>query len=87
MARDRRLEMMDGIVLRENRNMLALAERVGFKHERSRDDPELVVRVGWVAAAGWVARADPPAPSTSTVLAGISTIISRAWFAPIQSVL
>ena len=42
-ARDRRLEMMDGIVLRENRNMLALAERVGFKHERSRDDPELVV--------------------------------------------
>ncbi len=42
-ARDRRLEIMDGIVLRENRNMLALAERVGFKQERSRDDPELVV--------------------------------------------
>lgn len=42
-ARDRRLEIMDGIVLRENRNMLTLAERVGFKQERSRDDPELVV--------------------------------------------
>jgi len=42
-ARDRRLEIMDGIVLRENRNMLALAERVGFKQERSRDDPELVI--------------------------------------------
>jgi RimJ/RimL family protein N-acetyltransferase len=34
---------MDGIVLRENRNMLALAERVGFRQERSREDPELMV--------------------------------------------
>ncbi|KPK60967.1 MAG: acetyl-CoA synthetase [Gammaproteobacteria bacterium SG8_31] len=42
-ARDRRLETMDGIVLRENRNMLALAERVGFRQERSREDPELMV--------------------------------------------
>jgi len=42
-ARDRRLETMDGIVLRENRNMLVLAERLGFKQEASRDDPELVV--------------------------------------------
>jgi len=42
-ARDRRLETMDGIVLRENHNMLVLAERLGFKQEASRDDPELVV--------------------------------------------
>jgi acetyltransferase len=42
-ARDRRLERMDGVVLRENRNMLALAESVGFRQELAVDDPELVL--------------------------------------------
>lgn len=42
-ARERRLERMDGIVLRENRNMQALAERLGFRQEVSREDPDLVV--------------------------------------------
>jgi acetyltransferase len=42
-ARERRLERMDGIVLRENRNMQALAERLGFHQEVSREDPDLVV--------------------------------------------
>ena len=41
-ARDRRLEYMDGIVLRQNENMIALAESLGFDVERSADDPELV---------------------------------------------
>ncbi len=41
-ARDRRLEYMDGIVLRQNENMVALAESLGFDVERSTDDPELV---------------------------------------------
>jgi acetyltransferase len=41
-ARDRRLDRMDGVVLRENRNMLKLAESVGFRQELSRDDPDLV---------------------------------------------
>jgi RimJ/RimL family protein N-acetyltransferase len=33
---------MDGIVLRENRNMQALAESLGFRQEASREDPDLV---------------------------------------------
>ncbi|MGB5211444.1 MAG: bifunctional acetate--CoA ligase family protein/GNAT family N-acetyltransferase [Gammaproteobacteria bacterium] len=41
-ARDRRLEYMDGIVLRQNENMIRLAESLGFDVERSADDPELV---------------------------------------------
>jgi acetyltransferase len=42
-AREHRLEQMDGIVLRENRNMQALAERLGFRQEASSEDPDLVV--------------------------------------------
>ena len=41
-ARDRRLEYMDGIVLRQNANMIRLAESLGFDVERSTDDPELM---------------------------------------------
>ena len=41
-ARDRRLTRMDGLVLRENVNMLKLAERLGFSSERDPDDPDLV---------------------------------------------
>jgi acetyltransferase len=42
-ARDRRLKVMDGIVLRENRGMLKLADRLGFRREADPDDPDLVV--------------------------------------------
>lgn len=42
-ARDRRLEKMDGVVLRENRGMLALAKELGFEPQRSSDDPHTVV--------------------------------------------
>lgn len=42
LARDRRLEYMDGIVLRQNENMIRLAESLGFDVERSAEDPELV---------------------------------------------
>jgi acetyltransferase len=41
-ARDRRLTRMDGLVLRENVNMLKLAEQLGFRSERDPDDPDLV---------------------------------------------
>jgi acetyltransferase len=41
-ARDRRFTRMDGIVLRENVNMLKLAERLGFRSERDPDDADLV---------------------------------------------
>jgi acetyltransferase len=41
-ARDRRFVRMDGLVLRENVNMLKLAERLGFDSERDPDDPDLV---------------------------------------------
>ncbi len=41
-ARRRRLEHMDGLVLRENENMIKLAERLGFHSERDPDDPALV---------------------------------------------
>jgi acetyltransferase len=41
-ARDRRFTRMDGIVLRENVNMLKLAERLGFRSERDPDDSDLV---------------------------------------------
>jgi acetyltransferase len=41
-ARDRRFTRMDGLVLRENVNMLKLAERLGFLSERDPDDPDLV---------------------------------------------
>jgi len=41
-ARERRLEEMDGLVLRENRGMLALAKDLGFRRRTSPDDPEIV---------------------------------------------
>jgi acetyltransferase len=41
-ARDRRLKVMDGVVLRENRGMLKLADRLGFRREADPDDPDLV---------------------------------------------
>ena len=41
-ARDRRLERMDGIVLAENRGMLELAARLGFERHRIPEDPALV---------------------------------------------
>jgi acetyltransferase len=41
-ARERRLEYMEGIVLRQNANMIRLAESLGFEVERATDDPELV---------------------------------------------
>ena len=34
---------MDGIVLRENKNMLALARDIGFTSRPSADDPKLVL--------------------------------------------
>jgi acetyltransferase len=42
-ARDRRLKIMDGVVLRENRGMLKLADRLGFRRESDPDDPDLVL--------------------------------------------
>jgi acetyltransferase len=41
-ARDRRLEKMDGVVLRENKGMLALARELGFDERPSPDDPQTV---------------------------------------------
>lgn len=41
-ARERRLDYMDGVVLRQNTNMLKLAEVLGFQSEPAPDDPELV---------------------------------------------
>ena len=42
-ARDRRLEEMVGIVLRENKGMIALAKELGFDQQRSPDDPSIVI--------------------------------------------
>jgi acetyltransferase len=42
-ARDRRLEEMVGIVLRENKGMIALAKELGFEQQRSPDDPGVVI--------------------------------------------
>ena len=42
-ARDRRLEKIDGVVLRENRGMLTLAKELGFERQASSDDPHTVV--------------------------------------------
>jgi len=42
-ARERRLERMDGIVLRENKGMIALARELGFEQQRSPDDPAVVI--------------------------------------------
>ncbi len=42
-ARDRRLEEMVGIVLRENKGMIALAKELGFDQQRSPDDPSVVM--------------------------------------------
>ena len=42
-ARERRFECMDGIVLRENRHMLALARDIGFDQQTAPDDPKLVL--------------------------------------------
>ncbi|HSN51499.1 MAG TPA: bifunctional acetate--CoA ligase family protein/GNAT family N-acetyltransferase [Woeseiaceae bacterium] len=42
-ARDRRLEEMAGIVLRENKGMIALAKDLGFDQQRSPDDPGVVI--------------------------------------------
>jgi acetyltransferase len=42
-ARDRRLEEMVGIVLRENKGMIALAKDLGFDQQRSPDDPGVVI--------------------------------------------
>jgi acetyltransferase len=40
-ARDRRLESIDGIVLRENKGMLGLARQMGFTQQAVPDDPQL----------------------------------------------
>jgi acetyltransferase len=42
-ARDRRLERMDGIALRENRDMIALARSMGFEQRSFPDDAKLVL--------------------------------------------
>jgi len=42
-ARDRRLEEMVGIVLRENKGMITLAKELGFDQQRSPDDPGVVI--------------------------------------------
>ncbi len=41
-ARQRGLEEMDGVVLRENRGMLALAKELGFTRRTAPEDPEIV---------------------------------------------
>ncbi len=41
-ARERRLDEMEGVVLRENRGMLKLAEDLGFTRRTSPEDPEVV---------------------------------------------
>jgi len=42
-ARERRLEQMDGVVLRENKGMIALAKILGFEQHWSSDDPAVVI--------------------------------------------
>ena len=42
-ARDRRLDRMTGVVLRENKGMLALAEELGFEERADADDPQVVI--------------------------------------------
>ncbi len=42
-ARDQRLETLDGVVLKENRGMLALASELGFKQQPSPDDPQTMI--------------------------------------------
>jgi acetyltransferase len=42
-ARDRRLEEMVGIVLRQNKGMITLARDLGFDQQRSADDPGVVI--------------------------------------------
>ena len=42
-ARDRRLDYMDGVVLRENKGMIALARDLGFEQRPSPDDPQVVL--------------------------------------------
>jgi acetyltransferase len=42
-ARGRGLDRMDGIVLRENKGMIALAKELGFEQESCADDPQVVV--------------------------------------------
>ena len=42
-ARDRRLDYMDGIVLQENKGMIALARDLGFEQRPSPDDPQVVL--------------------------------------------
>jgi len=42
-ARERRLERMDGVVLREIMGMIALARELGFEQQRSPDDPAVVI--------------------------------------------
>ena len=42
-ARERRLDMMEGVVLRENEGMIALAEELGFDRRLVEDDPSVVL--------------------------------------------
>ena len=42
-ARDRRLEQMDGIVLRENQGMITLARDLGFEQRPVSGDAKLVL--------------------------------------------
>ncbi len=42
-ARDRRLDQMVGIALRENKGMLALSRDLGFEQRRAPDDPGVVI--------------------------------------------
>jgi acetyltransferase len=42
-ARERRLESIGGVVLRENKGMLALAREMGFQQRRAPDDPQVVI--------------------------------------------
>jgi len=42
-ARGRGLDRMDGVVLRENRGMIALAKELGFDQQSDADDPQVVV--------------------------------------------
>jgi acetyltransferase len=42
-ARDRRLDQMDGVVLRENKGMIDLAKELGFEQHSSPHDPNVVL--------------------------------------------
>ena len=42
-ARDRRLDQMDGVVLRENKGMIELAKDLGFEQKASPNDPNIVL--------------------------------------------